>query len=208
MGVTAAIVVGAATAATVGASVYATHKQSEASKSAAKTQADATREAAVTENKAAQDALAFQREQWAQAQRNAQPWIDMGGQANLTLQQMMGFKPKVAAPTPAPVPPPTAPPPAGGAPIPSTGPTPRNDRGDLPTPDTAGPIGRIPMSAIRSGGYESSQGYRPWNGYQAANVGGAETVTLRAPDGTTKVVPAWQKDHWLSKGATLVSPAA
>ncbi len=66
-----------------------------------------------------------------------------------------------------------------------------------------GQIGNSPRLP-QNGPAPSGPMMNPYAGMSPAMASGGQMVTLRAPDGTTKAVPANQADAWMRKGAVRV----
>jgi hypothetical protein len=176
---TAAIIAGSAIAA--GSQIAAAKMASGAAKEAAKTQVAS-----------GEKALDLQREMYQQNRADFQPYLQGGTQAFNTLSGLMGL---------------------GGGGAPQQQPT--MSLG-APSPAKMLPDGRIRPEGAETIGHAvyrgTGQPYQPGNrsGYSAASTPQSSyaMVTLRAPDGTTKTVPADQAAYYQSKGATLVTGQA
>lgn len=83
------IMLGVTAAAGIGSAVIG----SNAAGNAASVQANAANEAAQLQYQSGQNALDFQKQVWNQQQANAAPWLQTGGTAVSTLDQLMGLNP-------------------------------------------------------------------------------------------------------------------
>jgi len=166
---------------------------SSAAKSAAKTQSDAATRAAELDAQARREALQLQREQYARAQANAQPFIDIGRGATSTLGALMGLGPMTTA--------------SGGSPMAPTLPATPAPTGSRMQPRTASPYG----TAMPRGGETANLGARVPLGtigrrpIPTASLAG-DMVTLRAPTGATRQFARESPEHrfYLTQGAIEV----
>jgi type II secretory pathway pseudopilin PulG len=131
--------------------------------------------AADQQQQAANAALGLQRQQWQQSLQNLAPYRGIGEGAAAQLSKMLGYGP--AAPqTYATAPQTTA----------------------APTLSGLGPLVRQLSRAVVS----QVPGITPTASAPAA---GSSTVTLRAPNGATMRVPSQYVDHYMQRGAQVVS---
>lgn len=197
VGTTAAIILGVASAAS---SVANAKIQKNAANKAADTQVVASTKAADIQQKAAADTLAFQKEQWAAAQQNAAPFVQLGQGAAKRLSDWFGM-PAGAADAPAMT---TAP--APSTPMPGTA-VPRNPNGAMPLSSFTGRTNTMTQVPPSAAAVPPSAQAMTAPGAPQANATGY--VTMRSPDGkTTKAIPRSQVAHYESLGATQVGQVA
>lgn len=146
-----------------------------------KIQTDAQKDAADKQIAADQEALAWQKDVFAQRQRQLSPYINAGTAANDQQAYLLGLTPSVS--------------PFGGTP--GSG-----------TPSTGQPGAPPQPTAPLPGGGQLNPVATPPTGTESTsftNLAPARQVKLRAPDGTTRMVDATQAPYYVQRGALVVS---
>ncbi len=178
----------AAVGSTVGGAVIAEHGQNKAAETQAKAQEGAT----TAQEKAAADALAFQKQQYANTQIATAPYQNMGAGALAQLGQGLGVTPGNIAPQPI-----------------STGSSGIQNPTRNPSGSTSGFVDPADMSAYQSQpqGFNltpAQQRIDAQNPASTANLS-QSSVRLQAPTGEVQTVPADHAQYYISQGAKVVA---
>lgn len=159
-------------------------------------QSTGIKEAAEIQAKSTKEALDFEKAQYADLVGRLTPYIASGTTSTDRMSQLLGLPARpstTAAPWPGPEGPTAlAPPPTSPGRVITPEPVPG---GRFPMPNTGG-VNPQGVPKLNPDGTHSTP---PPATFERIN-----TVLMRAPDGSTKAVPASEVDHWRSRGAEVL----